>query len=184
MSNLAWFRYCWVWDKRLPIGFLDANRKPLKRHEDICVFSANGHTYNPQKTAGAPYHKSKRALTHSYGAYVCLESHNESGDRFPTSIIDISNADRNKDGHPTQKPVALYTYLLRTYTNPGDVVLDICMGSGTTGVAAVTEGRSFIGYELREDYFAIAQRRIADAQAQPALMEVESSTASLQLAAS
>lgn len=168
-SNLAWFKYCWVWDKHLPIGFLDANRKPLKRHEDIAVFSENGHAYNPQKTAGKPYHKGKRALTPSYGAYVCLEGHNESGDRFPTTIIDISNADRNKDGHPTQKPVALYEYLARTYTSEGDMILDFCMGSGTTGLAALKLHRNFIGVEIDRHWFDVARKRLEGFTAQPEL---------------
>jgi site-specific DNA-methyltransferase (adenine-specific) len=167
VSNLDWFKYEWIWDKRLPTGFLDANRKPLKRHENVVVFCNNGSmTYNPIKFVGEPYKKGKKALTPSYGKYKCLPSVNESGERYPTSIIDISNANRNKDAHPTQKPVALLEYLIRTYTNEGDTVLDICMGSGTTGVAAVQTGRNFIGIEKDAGYFEIAAKRIERAAAQ------------------
>jgi site-specific DNA-methyltransferase (adenine-specific) len=166
MSNLDWFKYEWAWDKRLPTGFLDANRKPLKRHENIAVFSKNGHTYNPQKWQGTPYKKGAAKQTQIYGDFVPSARINKTGERFPTSILDISNANRNKDGHPTQKPVALYEYLIKTYTNPGDTVLDFCAGSGTTGVAAVNTGRNAILIEREPKYFAIAEKRIAAAQQQ------------------
>jgi site-specific DNA-methyltransferase (adenine-specific) len=165
-SNLEWFRYELIWDKSLSTGFLDANRKPMKRHENLVVFSRNGHTYNPQKQPGKPYKKGATKQTPIYGEFVPTARTNLTGERFPTSIIDISNANRNKDGHPTQKPVALYEYLIKTYTNAGDTVLDFCMGSGTTGVACVKTGRNFIGIEKERNYFEIAQKRIAEAQQQ------------------
>lgn len=174
MSNPDWFRYEWVWDKRLPTGFLDANRKPMKRHENILVFCEGRTVYNPQKTAGEPYKKGASSKTSIYHDFTTRKNvENLSGDRYPTSIIDISNANRNGDGHPTQKPVALYEYLILTYTNPGETVLDITAGSGTTGVACVKTGRNFIGMEKEPEYFAIMERRIAEAQAQPMLEGVK-----------
>lgn len=171
-SNLKWFRYCNVWDKKLPTGYLDANRKPLKRHEDICIFCANGHTYNPQKiTRGKPRWKggTQRWETGEtvYHGHTQQKTYNNT--YFPTSIVEISNGDRTRlelAGHPTQKPVSLYEYLILTYTNSGDTVLDICAGSGTTGVACAKTGRNFIGIEKRQDYFEIMERRIKDAQMQ------------------
>jgi site-specific DNA-methyltransferase (adenine-specific) len=163
VSNLDWFKYEMTWNKRLPTGFLDANRKPLKVHENIAVFSRNGHTYNPQMWQSTPYKKGRKKLTESYGEYKLLSGESD-GKRYPVSILDISNANRNKDGHPTQKPVALYEYLIKTYTNPGDTVLDFCMGSGTTIVAAIKTGRNAIGIEKEAPYFEIAQRRIQELQ--------------------
>lgn len=160
MSNPGWFRYEWIWDKKLPTGFLDANRKPMKRHENIIIFAAGKHTYNPQKWHGKPYKKGKRALTSVYSEYRCEPGLNETGERYPTTILEFSNANRNGDGHPTQKPVALYEYLIYTYTGPGELVADITMGSGTTGVAALRLSRKFIGIEIAPEYFDIACRRI------------------------
>ena len=159
-SNKKLFRYNLVWDKRLSVGFLNANRMPLRRHEEIIVFYKKLPTYNPQKSKGQPYYKGKGALTDNYGSYECLEVNNKSGDRFPTSIIEISNANRHKNGHPTQKPVALGEYLIRTYTNPGDLVLDNCAGSGSFLVAAKNTGRNYIGIELSEEYCGIARERL------------------------
>lgn len=172
LSNPDWFRYSMVWDKVLPTGHLDVNRKPLKRHEDICVFSKNGHIYNPQmekrglarwkggnkkwETGETVYHANKQKKT--YNNYY-----------YPTTILKFSNGDRTRKelvGHPTQKPIALYKYLVLTYTNPGDTVLDFCMGSGTTGDACVQLGRNFIGIEKEPKYFSIAEKRIKQAQQQ------------------
>ena len=154
-------------------NYLNANREPLKNHENIIVFS-DGYpqTYNPQKRPGKPYHSTRGTVGDFIkDKTVCGWKTKNNGGRFPLTVIDFP-----KDGlnHPTQKPVALYSYLIQTYTNPGDVVLDITMGSGTTGVACVQTGRNFIGIELDPEYFAIAQKRIADAQQQMRLpMEVE-----------
>ena len=166
MSNPGWFKYEWVWDKKLATGFLDANRKPMKRHENIVVFSDSAIIYNPQFEKGTPYKRPPKADFAGYGKFELLAGCNETGDRYPTSIIEISNANRNKDGHPTQKPVALLEYLIRTYTNEGETVLDNTMGSGSTGVAAMLTGRRFIGIEMDPGYFVIAEKRIADAARQ------------------
>jgi site-specific DNA-methyltransferase (adenine-specific) len=164
-SNLEWFRYEFSWDKKLPNGFLDAKRKPMRRHENIAVFYNGSHVYNPQMSKGVPYKIKRHHVTSIHAEYHPVDTNNESGERYPTSILEFPNI-RNKDGHPTQKPVALYEYLIRTYTNEGDTVLDFCMGSGTTGVACVKTNRNFIGIEKEHDYFEIAERRITDAQLQ------------------
>lgn len=156
-SNLREFRYCWVWDKKLSGNPFLAKRQPLRRHEDICVFG--GPSYNPQMTVGK-LRKKGGGRTKMFGW-----SHrpSELSDQYyPTTILEFSNAQRGL--HPTQKPVALMEYLIRTYTHEGEVVLDNCMGSGTTGVACANTGRAFIGIERDDKYFAIASERIAAAQ--------------------
>lgn len=172
MSNLDWFRQELIWDKVLPVGFLDAKRKHMRAHENIVLFAPAGRpTYNPQMTRRGPIRqkgslKSKKASP-VYGAYTQQISH--SNTYYPTSIVTFSNGDHTREDvgdHPTQKPVPLMVYLVNTFTNPGDTVLDLAMGSGTTGVACCKLGRNFVGVELSPGYFAIAQRRIAAAQAQ------------------
>jgi site-specific DNA-methyltransferase (adenine-specific) len=182
-SNWEWFKYCWVWEKSLAANFMNAKNKPLALHEDVVVFSdgttANGSpkrmTYNPQgirrvnKSWSRPqkYPTEHNFVRESHKLERIIEFEN-----YPGSVIRFSNGNNGND-HPTQKPVALYEYLVLTYTNPGETVMDFCMGSGTTGVACVKTGRNFIGIEQRADYFAIAQKRIAAAQSQPALFEAE-----------
>ena len=187
-SNLDWFKYCLIWEKSKASNFLNARNKPMPAHEDIIVFSngttANGSnirmTYNPQMKGGIPYKKLQktdpRVGAWSAGnrtPYLNIESINN-GERFPTSVLFFGNGNNFSD-HPTQKPVALLEYLTRTYTNPGETVLDCTMGSGTTLVACVNTQRNGIGIELDAGYYAIAQRRIAEAQMQPALF-VEAAT--------
>ena len=163
MSNIKLFRYEWIWEKDNATGFLNANRMPLKKTENILVFYKQLPIYNPQKTAGKPY-KCKQGsgssswnYDESQGGYVTENN----GDRFPTNIIKF-NRDKDKF-HPTQKPVALLEYLIKTYTNEGDTVLDNCMGSGSTGVACVNTGRKFIGMEMDDTYYEIAKQRIDNA---------------------
>src|ERR1700684_3566561 len=158
MSNPTMFKYQWVWDKSQITGFLNAKRQPLRRHEDVLVFYANQPTYNPQFTTGVPYKVSRRHDTTNYGTQK-ENSTNSDGRRYPTSILAIPQV-RESGGHPTQKPVALMEYLIRTYTNEGDTVLDNCMGSGTTGAACRNTGRKFIGIERDPTYFEIARKRI------------------------
>jgi site-specific DNA-methyltransferase (adenine-specific) len=160
-SNPDWFKYCWVWNKRLSGNFLLAKVQPLKVHEDVCVFSENGHTYNPQMRKGQ---MRRKGGGHSNLWQLSLTTATND-DYYPTSIVEIPNTDRSVE-HPTQKPVTLMEYLIRTYTNEGETVLDNTMGSGTTLVACVNTGRNGIGIELRQDYFAIAQQRIAQAEQQ------------------
>ena len=168
-SNMKMFKYCWVWDKKLPRGHLNAKRQPLRRFEDVAVFYGKQTTYNPQKTTG---HKRKVARTvyeksgdgsQVYGAER-RDTFYDSTERYPTGIIEISNADQRGKTHPTQKPVALMEYLIKTYTNEGETVLDFTMGSGTTAVAAVNTGRKFIGIEKEEKYCEIAKQRIIEAE--------------------
>jgi site-specific DNA-methyltransferase (adenine-specific) len=177
-SNLTWFRQEMIWDKVLPVGFLDANRRHMRRHENILLFSQNGYaTYNPKMiTRGSPRGKGNSVRKEGivYGQYKKQKSFNNQ--YYPTTIITVSNGDRTRPEvglHPTQKPVALYEYLILTYTNPGDTLLDICAGSGTTGVAAILTGRNAILIEKDAGYFAIAERRIHDALQQPNLFEVQ-----------
>jgi site-specific DNA-methyltransferase (adenine-specific) len=158
MSNLEWFRQELVWDKVLAVGFLDANRQHLKRHENIIVFSQGFGTYNPQMKPGKPY-KKKRKITPIYNKFIPIDSKSDGG-RYPTSVIQISNADRRTQ-HPTQKPVALFEYLIRTYTQPGDVVFDPCVGSGTTALGARNTGRNYIVGDNSAEYVEIARKRLA-----------------------
>ena len=167
MSNPKWFRYCWVWDKvNKYTGSLQANRRPLRRHEDIAVFSNRpSMTYNKQFREGRPYISKQ---TKGHGEYSCnIKPHTtiNDGRHNPCSVLQIPADNKMELGlHPTQKPVALMEYLIRTYTHEGETVLDSTMGSGTTGVACVNTGRAFIGIERDETYFAIAEKRIADAE--------------------
>jgi site-specific DNA-methyltransferase (adenine-specific) len=175
MSNVGWFRYTWIWDKGVSGSFTLAKYQPLRTHEDILVFSHNGHTYNPQmvkRDRPARIGGVKGGKTTSGGASIQYNPDKLSDkkvytDAFPKTVFYYSpRSDRERGLHPTQKPVALYKYLTLTYTNEGDTILDIAAGSGTTGVAAVETGRNFIGIEKREDYFEIMQKRIAEAQMQ------------------
>jgi site-specific DNA-methyltransferase (adenine-specific) len=161
MSNLKCFKYDWIWEKSNGGGFLNANRQPLKRHEQISVFYQKQAFYLPQKRKGKPYSCRRSAAgettqDQTVAGWVTVNS----GDRYPTSVLKIPN---ETGFHPTQKPVALLEYLIKTYTNEGDTVLDPTMGSGSTGVACVNTNRKFIGIEREPDYFNIAKRRIIDA---------------------
>ena len=156
-------RYEWIWDKKLGAGYLNAKKMPIKRHENILVFYKKLPTYHPQMSKGKPYNKGfKTDQSPNYGKQSGALIKNESGDRYPTSIIEFSNANRKNRFHPTQKPVDLLEYLIRTYTNEGELVLDNCMGSGSTGVACININRKFIGIELDEKYFDIAKKRIEE----------------------
>lgn len=157
MSNIKWFRYDLIWNKTQPTGFYNANRMPLRSHEDILVFYNKLPTYNPQKTPGKPYTAKRGSASDVYHGKD-LAVTNSNGERYPLSVHTFIK-DKNKD-HPTQKPVALLEYLIRTYTNKGDTVLDFTMGSGSTGVAALKTERKFIGIEMNEEYLQIAEKRM------------------------
>jgi len=164
MTTSPYFRYCLIWEKTKAGGFLNANRMPLQAHEDITVHYKKLPTYNPQKENGKPY--VKKAVTNgdggNYGKFDRVGTTNENkGERFPRSVIKISN-DNHGSLHNTQKPVALMEYLIKTYTNEGETVLDFTMGSGTTGVACKNLNRNFIGIELDSEYFKIAEKRIKE----------------------
>ena len=165
VSNIEMFKYTWVWNKVLPRGHLNAKKMPLRVFEDIVVFYKKPCHYNPQKTQG---HKRKVAHTkynkigdgsQVYGAEN-RDTFYDSTERYPTGIIEISSANQNNKVHPTQKPVALMEYLIKTYTNEKETVLDFTMGSGTTGVACTNTNRKFIGIERDDGYFDISVKRI------------------------
>lgn len=166
-SNKKLWRYNIVWDKVLASGHLNAKRMPMRKHEDICVFYKKQPTYNPQMGKGKPSHSVGRAKgisqeVHSrntnYGEFVKVQT--EGNMKQPTSILTFQKPHPSTTVHPTQKPVELMEYLIRTYTNKGDTVLDNCMGSGTTGVACKKTGRHFIGIEKDPKYFEIAVSRV------------------------
>lgn len=159
-SNLAMLRYEWVWYKSRCTGFLNARRAPLKRTENILVFYQKLPYYDPQFEQGKPYKKISRTGDNSpnYGKFLRSSSGSEDGLRFPGNLLAFSSVQRTI--HPTQKPVELCEYLIRTYTRPGEVVADICAGSGTTAVAAVNTGRRFVCFETAPAFYAPATERI------------------------
>ena len=165
-KTIPW-RYNLIWQKTTPVGFLNANRMPLRAHEDILVFYKKLPTYNPQKTSGHPRkvstakHKRNSKMTEDYGKYE-IKGY-DSTERFPTSVLTFATDKQKCAAHGTQKPVALCEWLIKSYTNEGDTVLDFCMGSGSTGVAAMNTNRNFIGIEKDADFFVVAKERIADA---------------------
>jgi site-specific DNA-methyltransferase (adenine-specific) len=168
MSNVGMFRYEWIWEKTRGSNPYLAKFQPLRCHESVLVFSEGAARYYPQKVDGEEYKINKNS-----GGRVAKDTKTNNKDfvgainsgRFPRSVQTLKNASSEMGLHATQKPVALMEYLIRTYTNPGETVLDFTMGSGTTGVAAANTGRRFIGIERDPGYFAIAQARIRTAQA-------------------
>ena len=162
-SQISLFRYDLIWDKQKGCDFLNANRKPLKSHENILVFYKKSPTYNKQYWYSTPYKKinGNKKQSSVYHDSHDVDTESTDGKRNPLSILSFPR-DGNRV-HPTQKPVALLEYLIKTYTNEGETVLDNCMGSGSTGVACVNTNRRFIGIELDDKYFNIAKQRIDDA---------------------
>ena len=158
-SNIKMWRYNLIWDKQRGCDFLNANVKPLKSHEEIAIFYKKKPTYNKQFWYSTPYKKTKNgSLSTNYGDRGVAFTESLDGARNPLSILSYAR-DGNRF-HPTQKPIALLEYLIRTYTNEGDLVLDNCMGSGSTGVACMNTKRRFIGIEIEQKYFDIAKKRI------------------------
>jgi len=164
LSQPKLFRYTWVWNKVNRItGFLDAKKKPLKVTEDVVVFYSRQPVYNPQMVDGKPYTATSRgAKSQNYAKQADGITTISDGKRYPQNLLSIKGDERGTVGriHSTQKPVALMEYLIKTYTNPGDTVLDFAMGSGTTGVAAKRLQRNFIGIEKDRHFFQIAKQRI------------------------
>ena len=167
LSNKSMWKYNLVWNKVLPSGFLNAKKMPLRSHEDICIFYKKSPIYNPQMTLGKECHSRGNVIgknqedfsrNTNYGSFVAVQT--EGNLKYPKSIITYQKPHPSITIHPTQKPVALLEYLVKTYTNEGDTVLDNCMGSGSTGVACIRTNRNFIGIELDENYFNIAKERI------------------------
>ena len=172
LSQPKFFKYKWIWEKSKPTNFLNAKKQPLRKYEDVCVFYKKQPTYNPQMKKGEPYDKGirKDQLSGSYGDFNPVHV-SSNGDRYPTDIVYVKTAECEGDVfHPTQKPIELGRYFIRTYTNPGEVVLDNTFGSGSFLVAALLEGRNFIGIEKNEDvalfkkddinYIDVAKRRL------------------------
>ena len=156
------YKYDWVWDKVKGTGFLNAKRQPMRNHELISVFYKKQCTYNPQMTTGhhrKKSYRSKELQTDVYGEMKNDYTY-DSTERYPRSIQMFSTDTQNTSLHPTQKPVALFEYLIKTYTNEGETVLDNCIGSGTTAIAAIKTGRNWIGIEKDNKYCQIAQHRI------------------------
>lgn len=165
-SNMKELRYEWIYEKTNATGFLNAKKMPLKAHESVFCFYRELPVYNPQFASGKPYKRSQGSKNSSnYHGFIRRENQEYDGKRYPRDVIRVSNGwGTCKGAHPTQKPVALLEYLIRTYTNEGETVLDNCMGSGSTGVAAVNTGRSFIGMELDPGYFETSCKRISEAE--------------------
>lgn len=165
-SNMGMFKYEIIWEKGNATGFLNAKKQPLRAHESVLVFYRQKPTYNPQMTHG---HNRKTALrvdrgvksSDVYGGQAGVTSY-DSTSRYPRSVQFFSSDKQRTNLHPTQKPVALMEWLIRTYTEPGDRVLDFCMGSGTTGVACINTEREFIGMEMDADIFQVAKERISN----------------------
>ena len=170
LSNEKMHRYNLIWNKVLTSGFLNAGRMPLREHEDIMIFYKKLPTYNPQFTEGKPLHgmgekfKKVKNNNNNYNDFNSCNnpSANREGDtkKYPKSILTFPRPASSKMLHPTEKPVELLEYLIKTYSNENDVILDNCMGSGSTGVAALNTNRRFIGIELDEKYFDIAKDRL------------------------
>ncbi len=161
-SNMKMFKYDWTWRKPKGTGHLNAKKQPMRDKEDVVVFYRNQPTYNPQMVVGKPYpEKSGWKGTEGYEGYGVDKrvGNANDGTRYPKQVLEFGVVERGTL-HPTQKPVALMEYLIKTYTNQGDTVLDFTMGSGTTGVACKNLGRNFIGIELDFEYYQIATKRI------------------------
>lgn len=161
-SNRKLFRYCWYWRKNMTTGFTFAKFQPLRCMEDICVFYKKAPTYNPQ---GIIYHEKpiisrakKERADCIYHTDTLTKDTKQYFSNYPRNILDVKC---ERGLHPTQKPVELFEYLIRTYTNEGDIVLDNCMGSGTTAVAAIRSGRNYTGFEIDEGYYKTATERVA-----------------------
>ena len=157
-SNIDLFRYEWIWEKEQGVNFMLAKKQPLKVHENVLIFYKKQPTYNPQMTAGKPYISGKGTSGDVTGNVEKIQTKNK-GTRYPRSIQKIN---RETGLHPTQKPVELFEYLIKTYTDENDVVLDNAIGSGTTAVACLNTGRNYIGFELDEDYYEIANSRVRE----------------------
>lgn len=167
-SQLQRFKYTWIWQKSRPTGHMNAKKQPMREHEEVCVFYRSQPTYNPQFLTGAPNHvgSKPRIKSHSDNYGKQYEVVEPSTDRkYPKTILPFTVVSPSHVLHPTQKPVGLIEYLIDTYTNPGDLVLDLTMGSGTTGVAAINRGRRFVGIESDPAYFSVAARRLSEAKA-------------------
>lgn len=161
-SNLKLFRYEWIWKKPTVTGFLNANRMPLRAHENILVFYKYLPIYHPQKWQSTPYIRKAHTSqdTDNYGDYNPSTTVCNDGMRYPVDVVEVScPRGKNSGHHPTQKPVKLLEYLINTYTDSGDIILDNCIGSGSTAVACINTGRNYIGFETDPTYYQTALQR-------------------------
>ena len=169
-SNMKMFKYCWVWDKHIPRGFQVAKYRPMNRHEDVCIFGNGKIKYNPQMierdkpVTVKNYSKKQKVSSNDIGKYNDESKSFTYTHRNPDTIIEGCWEANAGKVHPTQKPIALMEYLIKTYTSEGETVLDFAMGSGSTGVACINTNRNFIGIELDEGYFKVAQERVEAAR--------------------
>ena len=163
-SNLKEFKYNWVWEKSKATGYLNAKKMPMRAHEDVCVFYRKPPVYNPQMWESTPYNKgSAHRPTEVYGKQKEVLVKNDTGLRYPRTVQYFKTAEsEGKVYHPTQKPISLFKYLIETYTEEGDIVLDSCLGAGTTALAALNCNRGFIGIELDQEYVNISKERIKE----------------------
>ena len=168
MSNIKMYRYNWVYEKNKSSNFMLAKKQPLKNFEDVCVFYKKQPTYIPQMEWVGVKDKrktinQKKRYSELHGSEITSYSHSkDNGWRYPKAVKLFNKADTRNVVHPTQKPVARFEYLIRTYTNKGDTVLDNCMGSGTTAIACLNTERNFIGFELNEEYYNMSLKRISE----------------------
>ena len=170
-SNRAWYRYDYVWDKVLTTGFLNANRIPLHRHEQIGVFYKKLPKYNPQFFTGKPLHGrgtgylKKETVNHNYGKFHNLtDKRKGTTEKYPTTIVSFPKTHPSKSNHPTEKPISLLEFLIKTYTNKGDIVLDNAMGCGNTIIACINTERHYIGFEIESKYYELAKERTEKAK--------------------
>ena len=162
VSNIEQFKYNWIWQKNKATGFLNAKKQPLNDNETVSIFYKKQCTYNPQMTVAEKVYKRgivTRNKSDCYGSERSFRKE-DTGKRYPKRIQYFNNNFTREQLHPTQKPVALFEYLIKTYTNPGELVLDNCMGSGTTAIACMNTQRNFIGFEMDKGYYDIACDRI------------------------
>lgn len=160
MSNPKWLRYEWIWEKSRGTGFFNARYAPLKAHENILIFYRKTPVYNPQFTEGKPYRISGARVFHAryLDRHLPRPAIVNLGSRYPRTVLQFGSECRPV--HPAQKPVKLFEYLIRTYTRPGDLVMDSCMGSGTTAVACLNTGRRFVGFEIDRDFHRLGEQRV------------------------
>jgi DNA modification methylase len=162
-SNFKDYRYNWVWEKSKATGYLNAKKMPMKAHEDVCIFYQKPPLYNPQKWMSTPYYKgSAHRPTEVYGKQREVLVENESGLRYPRTVQYFKTAEsEGKTYHPTQKPISLFKYLIKTYTQENELVLDSCAGVGTTALAALRTNRKYICIENDQEYYDVMQERIS-----------------------
>lgn len=170
MSRLGFFKYELIWEKGKATQHANCNIRPLKAHENIVVFYRQQPIYNPQKEKGEPYKgRNVKNRTEAWSNYSNIKRNDNDGFRFPRSVIYFKSGDRDGALHPTQKPIDLFRYLIRTYSKPGETVFDGYSGSGTTAIACIKENRNFIGSELNKEYYDKSMERISIALSKPEL---------------